>query len=161
MSTETWKPIEGFDNYEISSKGRIAKRNILKPGTSNSGYPYVILSKEGKTHYRYVHILLMQTYKGKPPADKPIVLHLDDDPANIELSNMVYGSKKDNTQDCIEKGRFSNKAVSIQQISLDGDIIKTYKSVYEAWKLTGISYLTILGASKRGIIAKGFYWKRI
>jgi len=43
---ELWKPIKGYENYEISTKGNVRRNNkILKIQLINTGYYYVSLCK--------------------------------------------------------------------------------------------------------------------
>lgn len=50
---ERWKPIKGYENYEVSDLGNVrslkyGKVKVLKRGISSSGYYHLNLCKNGK-----------------------------------------------------------------------------------------------------------------
>ena len=48
---EMWRLISGYDNYEVSSHGRVRNNrtmHMLKSGTNHGGYLHIGLSKNGK-----------------------------------------------------------------------------------------------------------------
>lgn len=62
MTDEEWRPIEGFDGYEVSDQGRVRcwrprspfvsapdEPRIVKPRRGTNGYLNVILGFKGKT----------------------------------------------------------------------------------------------------------------
>ena len=54
QNIKNWIKIKGFENYSASDQGNIRNdktERILKPGTSNSGYYYVVLRKQKKVIY--------------------------------------------------------------------------------------------------------------
>lgn len=76
-----WKPIDGFDGYEVSSVGevrcwnsqngkgaRVAEPRLLKPSLF-AGKPYlrVTLFKDGKRHMKRVHHLVLEAFVGPCP----------------------------------------------------------------------------------------------
>lgn len=64
---------------------------------------YGRFKSEGKfiAAHRFSFIL----HKGMPPVDKPCVLHECDNPPCCNPKHLFPGTKKDNTDDCIKKGR--------------------------------------------------------
>lgn len=56
---EIWKKIDGYDNYEVSSYGRVRSKNkILTPQSKGNGYLQVNLCSNGSCNKR------IKTYKG-------------------------------------------------------------------------------------------------
>ncbi len=106
--TEIWKPIPGFDGYEVSDLGRVRSYRIrgshklsntphvLKSGIYN-GYHAVNL---GKGQLKRVHCLVLLTFIGPRPEGIK-ALHEDDNKDNNRLDNLYYGTSSDNTQDMI------------------------------------------------------------
>lgn len=114
--TETWKPIPGFDNYSVSSLGRVRRdagktsngRNwatkILSPRDNRYGYVKYTLYAEGKPHYVVAHRLVALAFHGPAPDGKPLVLHRDDNPKNNTPENLYWGDLQDNQQDVLRNG---------------------------------------------------------
>ena len=67
-SEEVWKPIDYYQNYEVSNLGRVKnKKNdkILKPWSNKKGYKIIDLYNEcGGKHFQ-VHRLVLETFRGK------------------------------------------------------------------------------------------------
>ena len=114
---EVWKPIPGWeDTYEVSSLGRVkslartvvrkdgitrkTKDRILSPWTSGPGYPQVSLKGNGRNSRHYVHELVMLAFVGPRPQGVEI-LHQDDCKTNNALSNLRYGTRRENLLDSV------------------------------------------------------------
>jgi hypothetical protein len=103
MKNEVWKRIEGYNCYEISNHGRIRSTKGIKPrllrlNRNKGGYVMVTLSKNNKPRHFYLHRLLAQAWIPNPD-DLPLVRHLDDVKTNNNLSNLAWGTYKDNRRD--------------------------------------------------------------
>ena len=102
-----WKPIKDYeDRYMVSDTGLIKAKErmipnnltgklykkpeiILKPNTVAFGYQQVSLYKDGKRKCKYVHVLVMETFKGKKPLGYEIN-HIDEDKTNNSLNNLEF-----------------------------------------------------------------------
>jgi hypothetical protein len=110
----------------------------------------------------------MLAFVGPPPKEKPLVMHLDDNPLNNNLSNLRYGSNRDNFMDSVSKGRKKYlpamlgashpKSKKVYQFSLSGEFIAVFNSSGEAQRSTGFNQSTICHAIKKKIQAWGFLW---
>lgn len=113
---EVWKPIPGFENYEISSEGRVwSKRTnkILSVQDNGKGYKVV---KLGSNKNRFlVHRLVCLLFINNPdPEHLTEVNHINEDKGdnrscNLEWCdrkyNINYGERKDKwEQTMIENG---------------------------------------------------------
>lgn len=110
MSQEQWKPVKGFDGYEVSNLGRIrsktrkvAHRNstrtyhgkVLSQRMGGSGYLFVTLSKEGEQFSRYVHRLVAYAFVDGH-FDGAQVNHKDGDKTNNKASNLEWVTQSQN-----------------------------------------------------------------
>ena len=117
-SIEVWTGIEGYANREVSSHGRIRswignrgmpniKREtpvIVKQFPDKRGYMQVNLSSNGKARRFFVHRLVVQAFRGPAQEGQNQIRHLDGNPSNNELSNIVWGNSIENYGDRIRHG---------------------------------------------------------
>ena len=109
MLEEIWKPIEDFDDYEVSNLGRVRSfkgRNprILKPTPQKSGHLQLWLRRDGETVPVRVHRLVLEAFVGECPTGY-WCLHKDDNPSNNCITNIFWGTPSDNTRQMIANGR--------------------------------------------------------
>lgn len=121
---EIWKDIPGYEGiYQASTEGQIRsldhyvkgkchytgnsfyrkiKGRVLRPGQyCKSGHVSVVLG-HGAVGIP-VHQLIMLTFVGKPPAGTE-VLHINGNPRDNRLSNLRYGTRKENILDVYIQG---------------------------------------------------------
>ena len=121
MEAETWKPIPGFDGYEISDLGNVRsldrtrllrnrwgdyrlrryRGHVLKQSTNQNSYKCVKLGQHSEKHE--VHRLVMIAFVGLPPP-KHEVCHWDGDGGNNALGNLRYATKQINYLDSVRHG---------------------------------------------------------
>ena len=93
---EQWKPIVGYENYEISNLGRVRTgQQILKPNNINH-YLWVRLNG----HKVSIHRLMMKTWKPRVDADKMQVNHIDGNKHNNQLDNLEWCTGSENMMHC-------------------------------------------------------------
>ena len=130
--TEVWKSVVGHEGaYEVSDHGRVRscdriveqliargpdrsrtvsrqmRGRLLRPvKTKSGGYLRVSLSA-GSTgaQTKKVHQLVCEAFIGPCPHDQ-MPLHNDGDPTNNRLSNLRYGTGRENVADAIAHGTF-------------------------------------------------------
>lgn len=101
---EVWKPVVGYEGYyEVSSAGEVRSVNdkrvrkissrVLKSGLRRDGYRNVVLSKDGVTSTKLVHVLVAQAFLGSSVLT---VNHLDGDRGNNRVDNLEWLSIRDN-----------------------------------------------------------------
>jgi hypothetical protein len=121
MTRERWKPVVGWEGfYEVSDRGRVrtveraismpqggarlVHRRIKKSTPIQSGYHYVCLKGQGRQRrVRQVHALVLEAFVGPKPEGEE-TRHLDGDRSNNRLSNLCYGTRKENMADAIKHG---------------------------------------------------------
>jgi len=153
---EEWRPTH-HPNYEVSNLGRVRSwaptggdlrttpvrrrtPRVLRPGLTSTGYPSVVLGRR-KTHL--VHRLVATAFLGACPEGQE-VRHKDDDRTNARADNLEYGTRHDNVQDMMKRGRGRYK--------LSKDLIETIRETLlthtqqEVAALLGISRMAIYRA---------------
>lgn len=173
MATERWKQHPPpFTWYEISSKGRVrsylgANQNsktrkapkMMKVRTPKDGYPRVTLQTDsGKKVVRRVHLLVARTFLGAPKGR--IVRHKNGKPEHPELSNLTYGTLKQNSHD---KYRHGTHGIGDQ----NSRALLSEKDALEIYSLRGtesqVSLANRFGLSPQSVsdIHRGITWTEI
>jgi hypothetical protein len=96
---EIWKPIVGWNKYEISSYGRIRRDSTIRKLTTNNGYLYIHLSQDGKNKNFRVHRLVLLAHIGIPDQSQIHTRHIDGDKLNNHISNLRWGTVLENIED--------------------------------------------------------------
>ena len=117
---EKWKDIKGYEGiYQVSDLGRVkslermvitngggyrpVRERILKQRITPNGY--IVAGLSGKTYN--VHRLVLDTFK--PIGKHMDTMHLDNDRTNNKLSNLKWGTRKENLQQMSREGRWVNQ----------------------------------------------------
>lgn len=125
---ERWRPVVGHRGaYEVSNRGQVrslprtmVRRNgnpytargvMLKPWAFEHGHLMVNIHHKGVQKGRYVHQLVLEAFVGPKPSGMGC-RHLDGDPRNNRLSNLRWGTPKENSEDMIAHGRSTKKVLS-------------------------------------------------
>ena len=174
---EIWKEIKDYEGlYEVSNYGRIKSldSNIIltpcKPATSGL---CVTLSKNRVNTKFQVSRLVAAAFIPNPE-NKPCIDHIDGDRANNHADNLRWVTAKENCNNPITKSRLHKKigvymtgrlgglhqrAKEIAMYSACGDLIKTFLSVKDAQRETGLNDSNIIKCCK-GIkkTCGGYIW---
>ena len=106
MFIETWKTINEFPNYEISSHGRVYSRKrdiILKPYYDGWKYPKVSLQYNGRRVDRTIHRLVAEAFIPNT-LNKPEVNHLDGNKDNNRVDNLEWVTRSENEIHAFKNG---------------------------------------------------------
>jgi hypothetical protein len=145
-TTEVWKPVPGAVGYEISNRGRFRSYwrrtgprgsafncwkwsltkcpKILKQSTSNHGYKMVRLKIEGKQKLRPVHVLLLETFVGPRPPNC-VARHLDDNKENNRPTNLVWGTRSQNSQDMVLNNKRKTQKLNCKKVKIIRELLAT------------------------------------
>lgn len=114
--TEVWKPVVGYEgSYEVTNTGDIRslsritpynlKGKILNQHLDKNGYLRVNLRKFNSEKDFLVHILVLEAFISLRPYKK-WGLHKNDVRVDNRLTNLYWGTPKENVQDAFLNGRF-------------------------------------------------------
>lgn len=85
--------------YAYTIKGRLLKLSVCKNYNNVN-----LFGADGTKKSFDVHLLVARAFLPKPSADKPWVLHRDDDGHNNYYRNLRWGTPKENAGDRIRNG---------------------------------------------------------
>jgi hypothetical protein len=97
-----------YSGYMVSNKGRVWSEKSqqflkVKP-MDNYGHLGVCLYEGGRCFYEYIHRLVAKAFIPNPNKH-PIVRHIEDDPSQNSVEELLWGTQKDNMHDAIRNGR--------------------------------------------------------
>ncbi len=107
----TWLDVVGYEgHYMISDDGKVfslkSNRNLAIK-LNDRGYPCAHLSKNGIAKVVRVHRIMALAFLGPCPIGLE-VLHKDENPLNCVISNIKYGTRKENAIQAVKSGRHHN-----------------------------------------------------
>ena len=115
---EVWCWIEGYEIlYQVSNLGRVCSYNgkmKTQSGTlgPKSRYKYVTLYKNNVGTKLQVHRLVAKHFIPNPH-NYPNVLHKKNDRANNKVTNLKWGTQKDNIGDAIREGTYRKPPIYV------------------------------------------------
>ncbi len=92
INIEQWRLIDGYDNYEISSHGRVRNNEtskILKVQTQKDGYVTLGLYKDKKKKRYKIHCLVGSAFLEKKD-DISVIHHIDHNKSNNVITNLTW-----------------------------------------------------------------------
>jgi hypothetical protein len=119
MTDEVWKQINGFNNYFVSSTGRIKNTvsgRILKHHGNGNGYQRVNLCKGGQRKKFAVHRLVLQMFAGPCP-DGEEADHIDRIRNNNTVSNLRWVPHSKNSRN---RNLFCNNTSGLRGVDKQG-----------------------------------------
>lgn len=199
MEKEIWKDIEGYEGlYQVSNlgnvrsvslrgkgigKGRSRQGKLLKPALSD-GYPFVVLSIDGKGKKCLIHRLVAKAFIPNPN-NLPCVNHKSEIRTENFVENLEWCTYKYNNN-YKEKG----KRISASKINLnsrggnvpakkvacytkEGELVEVFDSMYDAKRKYNYSPASIYNAINNKVrsdvrgnkytchTAYSYYWKYV
>ena len=164
---EIWVDIKDFEGlYQVSNYGRAKSLNykhtgrekILKLTKLKSGHLCVNL---GRTNLKLIHILVAEHFIPNPD-NKPIVHHVDHNPENNRVDNLVWLTQEEHKAEHPEVFEASAKVLSkpINQYDISGNFIKRWKSSMQVQRELGYSNGNINNCLRGRLNTyKGCIWK--
>lgn len=175
---EVWNKIYSWDDYEISTYGRIrsfkgrSQPKMLKQAYSERGYSSVSLCVLSvKTMFR-IHRLVAETFI-QNPENKSEVNHIDGNPKNNNVENLEWCTPSENMKHSYHvlgntnvpsrtgtKGVLCPNSKKVIQSDLNGNFVKSWDSMMDVYRETGIHFAGISNACiGKAKTAGGFKWQ--
>lgn len=180
---EIWKEISGYEGlYMVSNLGNVKSINYrhhgysknLVPKVNNSGRLWVELTKNGKRKPLLVHRLVANAFI--PNVNNlPQVNHIDENTKNNSVENLEWCTGSYNVRYSIDrhperiagrrrKSSYANgcclMTMRINQLTLDGLLVKTWPNSVTIMKETGMSNWSISECCRGNRhTAYGFKWE--
>lgn len=106
-----WKQHPRYPEYEVSDDGQVRKtvirgrpsNRILEGRKRRYGHVEVCLW-DGRRHYEWVHILVLETFVGPRP-EGMIARHKNGEANDNRLDNLIWGTYLENARDRAEHGK--------------------------------------------------------
>lgn len=180
---EIWKDVYGFEGfYQVSNTGAVRsltrtikyhnntyKGRVLKMVFNHRGYAAVAFSVNNKHTTKAVHRLIATAFIPNPE-NKPQVNHIDNNPSNNSVENLIWGTQQENMKHCSKSNRCSiayAHKLAIKKISkpvskynMNGLFIKTYVSIWAAARENNLTPTCIIYAARgKYKHSGGFKWK--
>nr|WP_052492228.1 HNH endonuclease signature motif containing protein [Enterococcus gallinarum] len=162
---ELWRKVRDYENYEISTHGRVmntCRNKLLAPNKNTWGYLGVFLYKNGVEKRFQIHRLVAQAFL-ENPLEKNEVNHIDGDKTNNCITNLEWVTRSENMKhahqnnlmDISKAYKMSSKTQGIKLTVFDkkSGIKKTFKNGAEASKYFGhsLSYFSKLITKQNGV----------
>lgn len=112
--SELWADVPGWPGYEISATGRVRSWKLRGRAATNGktrsvpvarklsmthdGYLWICLKDNDRKQNYTIHRLVLMAFSG-PPLPGMQARHLDGNPLNNDLSNLVWGTALENHAD--------------------------------------------------------------
>lgn len=171
LKCEIWKDVSGYEGlYQVSNMGRVrsishharnninggvrlTKGQILSQYKMPNGYLQVQLSKNEKREKHYVHRLVANAFLSNKNNCSD-VNHIDGDKNNNLVGNLEWCSHSENQIHMVKSG-ITRKALPVLCLETN----KSYSSMSEAERETGINRHMIKESCQNGKSYKGYNWR--
>lgn len=157
-----WNAVYEFeDHYVVNQNGQIAKvariviqsdgmlnsiqERMLKTRINNWGYEEVRLRKDNKTHTRFVHRLVAQSFLPNPD-NKPYVNHKNGKKTDNRCENLEWVSHKENIQHAYDTGLIPRNKGGLHHMAtkvINYETGEVWETIQDAAKSAGVNYNTL------------------
>lgn len=158
-----WKSLDTGSEYEVSDTGLVRKVHMMSQSKDRDGYFRVSITdpnKKGKS--RPVHRLILHAFDPRPNEEELEVHHIDGNPANNNLENLMWVTHEENINFIPKEKLFANQFIArkVAQYDENGTLLAVYNSMNQAQRNTGCKGRHIgevcLGKRKT---CGGFIWR--
>jgi len=162
--SEEWRAVFGYEGwYEISDLGRVRRirpakgtraGKILLQRPDRKGYPYVMLSRAGRTKQGKIHRLVALAFIPNPEGRRQ-VNHRDGIKSRSVLSNLEWATNAENTEHKVRNGL----AKPGRNAKLTGEQVAEIRSLRGVLTTTKIALRFNISQSYVSRIHNGSYWR--
>lgn len=168
---EEFKAIPNFPGYYINKVGKVWSGvrkwrvcpKFLKPTIDKDGYLRVRLSINTKPRVKGIHQLLLETFVGPCPIGF-VCRHLNGNPRDNKLNNLVWGTRSENNKDAHRHGTVSQKGEKNRGARLNELRVRIIKRLLKFRKEFTLKELGKIFSVSRGAIEcirRGQSWKHL
>ena len=120
--SEEWRPVPGWEYYEVSSLGRVRSLDKITPARGGGvqkkqgkvlrqqpvqGYLRVTVQGAGHRRTLKVHVLVLEAFVGPKPDVGQECRHLNGDSTDNRADNLMWGTRSENVLDQVFHGTHS------------------------------------------------------
>lgn len=172
---ETWRDVPDFPGYQVSDLGRVRSRlsrgrcrerfvsswRILSPGRLPKGYLSVHLQRDGLTHHRYVHRLVLEAFVGPCPPECEARHVLSPDPRDNRLVNLAWGTPKENAGDTLAHGNRPMGTTSGSAKLTDEEVSRLLEEAVAGVAVKDLARKYGIRKENASKIVNGHHWRHI
>ena len=176
-----WKDIAGYEGYYMVSDTGLVKSlgrevpsvrhgkevmlsirgRVLKPLREVNGPLYVNLYMDGNACHKKIHILVAEAFLKKRKKEQVLVRHIDGNPGNNNVSNLAFGTHKENSADAIRHGTVGRGEICKNSILTNDDVVQIRTHVFNGVSFEELSIKYGVCVSRIAGISHGRYWKHV
>lgn len=162
QSTAMVRDVVGFPGYRVGDDGSVwAARQgqlwrKLRPAL-RSGYPRVVLYRDGKRCHRTVHRLVLESFVGPCPPGME-ACHADGNPSNSRLQNLRWDTKSSNAADIDRHGRRHKGSRKPNAKLCEEDVLAIRIAVAGGESLASVASRYGIFHTTAGAIVRGQKW---
>lgn len=141
---EEWKAIDNCSDYMVNNSGAVKniKTGKMLKGSDRCGYiGHTLVKDNGTRSTFFTHILVAKAFViNNDPDNKIMVNHKDEDKTNPRADNLEWVTPKENSMHGTSPQRVGlSKQKPINEYSLDGKYIRTWKTAQHIAEIYGLS----------------------
>jgi len=129
---EEWRQVPGYPDYEVSDWGRVRswKRSaknippprVLTPKRLNSyGHRFFETWEAGRRQKHSIHRMVLTLFCREPVGNE-LALHINGIPDDNHVSNLYWGSHKNNSRDMVQAGHSQRGEKNVKAILSKRDV---------------------------------------
>ncbi len=166
MENEQWKAVPGYEGlYEVSTLGRVKRMRTVVRGPHGSlqgcpecvltpsfsgPYPTVKLCRDGTGSTYRLHLLVLTAFIGPRPEGMEARHFPDRDKRNNCLSNLQWGTKKENAADKEVQGQ-SQRGILNHQSKLSEEDVRNIRRLAEQGLLPQTAIAAMYGIRQQQV----------
>lgn len=163
---ELWRDIPNYEGlYQVSNYGQVKslkqrKEKLLKQAKEKNGYYSVSLNKDGNSETNTIHRLVAKAFI-ENPNNYPCVNHKDGNKGNNCVDNLEWVNHSKNMKHAYKTRLTQGPIKRVNQYDLEGNYIKTWKSITEARQELNIGFHISDVCNGKRNHAGGYIWRYV